>query len=86
MNNLRNLLKCCQFDQVEKLLLSQLENDGNNKDLLMKLAMVRLQFPFEDEESSIYYLNKIISIDNFNFEAIIIKLYWSNEKLNSSLD
>lgn len=44
----------------------------------MKLAMVRLQFPFEDYISAINYINNIIYIDNFNFEAIIIKLYLQN--------
>lgn len=75
---MENLLKNRQFAEIEKILLSQLENDSNNKDLLMKLAMVRLQFPFEDEISAIGYLNKIINIDNYNFEAIIIKLYLQN--------
>lgn len=75
---MENLLKYGKFEEIEKILLSQLENDSNNKDLLMKLAMVRLQFPFEDEISAIEYLNKIINIDNYNFEAIIIKLYSQN--------
>ena len=75
---LKNLLKHRQFGQIEELLLSQLEKSSNNKDLLMKLAMIRLQFPFEDYISAINYLNDIIYIDNFNFEAIIIKLYLQN--------
>lgn len=40
--------------------------------------MVRLQFPFEDEEKSIYYLNRILEKDKYNFEALIIKMYLQN--------
>ncbi|MBQ3665075.1 MAG: hypothetical protein II919_03100 [Lachnospiraceae bacterium] len=39
------------------------------------MAMVRLQFPFEDEEGAIDYLKNIIENDNYDFEALIIKWY-----------
>lgn len=83
---MKNLLRDRQYSEIEKILLRQLENNSNNKDLLMKLAMVRLQFPFEDEISAINYLNKIIYIDNFNFEAIIIKLYLQYHFLGGDMD
>lgn len=83
---MKDLLRDCRFSEVEKILLSQLEHNSNNRDLLMKLAMVRLQFPFEDEISAINYLNKIIYIDNFDFEAIIIKLYLQYYYLGGDMD
>jgi len=62
-----------EFEDVEKQLLFQLDEEESDIDILMKLAMVRLQFPFEDEISSIKYLDRIIDIDKYNFNAIVIK-------------
>lgn len=67
-----------QFEKIEKILSSQLQGKDKDLDILMKLAMVKLQFPFEDELSSIDYLNKVIEVDNYNFKAIVIKLYLQN--------
>lgn len=77
MENIEKLLSERQFEKVEKLLKRNLEN-CEDIDTLMKMALIRLQFPFADEDSAIDYLNKIIERDNYNFSAIVIKLYLQN--------
>lgn len=72
---MEELLKKQQFQEIEKILLEMLRNNSNNIDILMKLAMVRLQFPFEDEDTAISYLNEILKIEEFHFQALVIKMY-----------
>ena len=75
---MKELLMTRQFDKVEKELLNILQKD-NSIEVLLKLAMVYLQFPFENEEKSIMYLNKILELDKYNFQALLIKLLlWKN--------
>lgn len=71
-------LKERKFTEVEKQLLKSLEQDSSNIDILFKLAMVRLQFPFEDEETAIIYLDRILKIEPYNFKALCIKMYLQN--------
>ena len=75
---MKELLMTRQFDKVEKELLNILQKDNDNIEILLKLAMVYLQFPFENEEKSIMYLNKILDFDKYNFQALLIKMYLQN--------
>ena len=75
---MEELLKKGQFKEIEKKLLFQLEEEKNNINLLLKLAMVRLQYPFEDEETSIKYLNQVLQIEPYHFQALVIKMYLQN--------
>ena len=75
METLEELLKKEEYEEIDKLLSEQLRSNKDDIGLLMKLAMIRLQFPFEDEDTSIYYLNEIIKIEEFHFEALVIKMY-----------
>lgn len=70
-------LKERNFSEVEQQLLKLLEQDSSI-DIMFKLAMVRLQFPFEDEETAITYLDRIITIEPYNFKALCIKMYLQN--------
>lgn len=71
-------LESRDFCAVEKILLEQYKEQPDNIPLLFNLAMVRLQFPFVDDEKAIYYLDRIIEIDKYNFNALIIKMYLEN--------
>lgn len=82
---MREFLLKRDFCKVEEILLNQLSCD-KSIELLFKLAMVRLQFPFEDEETSISYLNDILAQDKYNFEAIIIKMYIQNYCYGGNMD
>lgn len=73
------------FCKVEEILLSKLKCD-KSIELLFELAMVRLQFPFEDEETSIRYLNEILAQDKYNFDAIIIKMYLQDFYYGGDMD
>lgn len=74
---MEELLHNRKFEKVEKEIKKNL-GKYEDKDMLMKMALVKLQFPFEDEDTAIIYLNKIIDLDRYNFSAIVIKLYLQN--------
>lgn len=71
-------LKQRQFREVEKILVQQYNEKKNDVDILFHLAMVYFQYPFANEEKSIKYLDKILEIDKYNFQALIIKMYLQN--------
>lgn len=75
---MEDLLKQRQFEKIEKVLVQQFNEKKDDVDILFELAMVYLQYPFENEERSIKYLDKILEIDKYNFQALIIKMYLQN--------
>ncbi len=77
MKNLFNILENSEYSQAEKILLSKLK-ENESIDLLFVTALFYLGVPNLQEEKAIYYLNKILEKDPYNFDAIIIKLYNEN--------
>ncbi len=77
MNEIEENLRNRNFENLEKILKKKI-HINRNIDTLFEYAMVRLQFPFEDDESAIYYLNEILKLDKYNFEAMIIKFDLQN--------
>lgn len=77
VNKIEENLRNRNFENLEKILKKKIHTN-RNIDTLFEYAMVRLQFPFEDDESAIYYLNEILKLDKYNFEAMIIKFDLQN--------
>lgn len=75
--NMEEVLHNREFEKAEKEIGTNL-GKYEDKDMLMKMALLKLQFPFEDEDSAIIYLNRMIELDKYNFAAIVIKLYLQN--------
>lgn len=84
LEGMEELLHEQQFEKIEKILLEHLQNHRNDIDTLMKLAMVRLQF--EDDDTAIHYLNEILKIEAFHFQALVIKMYLQNFYCNMDKD
>ena len=78
MNYLNLWIEKRDFQTGEKCLLQELQKNPFDIEILFQLAMVRLQMPFADDDGAIGYLNKIIELEPYNFEAIIIKMYLQN--------
>lgn len=78
MNQLISWVEKRDFQTGEKYLLQELQKNPYDIELLFRLAMVRLQMPFADDDGAVGYLNKIIELEPYNFEAIIIKMYLQN--------
>lgn len=77
MNDIETCLVDNDYEQLEIILKHRLLAN-KNVDTLFEYALVRLLFPFVDDDSAIYYLNEILKLEKNNFEALIIKLYLQN--------
>lgn len=78
MCTLYELLEKRDFKLVEKYILNNPKYINISIEKLFNLAMISLQFPFENEERAIFYLDKIIKKEPYNFDALIIKMYLQN--------
>lgn len=78
MNQSYSWIENRDFQTGEKCLLQKLQKSPFDIGILFQLALIRLQMPFEDDDGAVGYLNKIIEIEPYNFEAIIIKMYLQN--------
>ncbi len=62
-------------EKVEVLLEGKLKEDPKNIDLWLRLAVLKLYFPFHDEYKSIEYLEEILKIEKDNPIALLLKAY-----------
>lgn len=63
------------YELLECTLLKELEQNPNDIEVLMKLAITEFMFPFYDEIKCMDYLCRIIKIAPTHFEALAMKIY-----------
>ena len=71
-----NLLQAIKDDDVETaewIVKQQLERDKTNVDLWLKLAVIELQFPFDDYESALKCIEQIYQLSPNYLDALILE-------------
>ena len=76
-----DLLQAIKDDDVEMaewIVKQQLERDKTNVDLWLKLAVIELQFPFDDYESALKCIEQIYQLSPNHLEALILEaeIHW----------
>lgn len=78
MDELKEAVLQDNVECAEEILLNRLRIFPNDSELWLKLGLVELQFPFEDYDRALEYIDKSISEFPNYFEAICIKQYLTN--------
>lgn len=71
--DLSELIKKCDVIGVENVLKKELEKNPQDVTLLFKLCLTELQFPLEDYEYALIYINEIYKISPQNINALILE-------------
>ncbi|MBD3231047.1 hypothetical protein GF322_00095 [Candidatus Dependentiae bacterium] len=69
------LSKKDELRKIERLIEDKLKEEPNNIGLLLRLAVLEIDPPFADHEKSIFFLQKVLAIDNNNAIAILLLAY-----------
>lgn len=78
MDELKEAVLQDKVEYAEEILLDRLRISPNDSELWLKLALIELQYPFEDYDRALEYIDKSISEFPNYFEAICIKQYLMN--------
>ena len=78
MDELKEAVLQDNVEYAEEIMLNRLRILPNDSELWLKLGLIELQYPFEDYDRALEYIDKSISEFPNYFEAICIKLYLTN--------
>lgn len=71
--NLLQAIKDDDMETAERIVKQQLERDKTNVDLWLKLAIIELQFPFDDYESALKCIEQIYQLSPNYLDALILE-------------
>lgn len=71
--NLLQAIKDDDMETAERIVKQQLERDKTNVDLWLKLAVIELQFPFDDYESALKCIEQIYQLSPNYLDALILE-------------
>ena len=71
--DLSQAIKEYDMETAERIVKQQLERDKTNVDLWLKLAVIELQFPFDDYESALKCIEQIYQLSPNYLDALILE-------------